>query len=702
MATPANGPGKKPPQGRATADSAAAAAPAAAADDSASSSPSASPSSSRSESLQSAPKWLGKRVGRFRLQALIGHGSMGRVFRADDATLQRRVALKLISLYDRTGQINPAANRFLTEARAAAGLEHPHIVQVFEAGESGNLCYIAMELLEGGSLRELVDASGPLDIHRACQLTAEAAEALQVAHSAGVIHRDIKPANLMLSRHGRCKVTDFGLARVDDDSIPPAERDQRVGTPLFAAPEVISGTAADERSDIYSLGATLFYLLTGRPPFLAKHKAEAMRAHLEQPVPDIRALRRDIPDGLAVAIERSLDKDPGKRFASAEQFSRVLRVYTIPVAAGAGIAAAPPVGGGNASGSSGVLDRNLPAGASGSLAGSDMWAAMGSQAGASGSLGAGGSWPGDRKRTSQTNRIASIEAAAPPPPPPPPAPPAPTSRRPLVPGGSAPPPPPPSPLPSQPMAIVDQIPVATIVTPPRRIAGIPLAGWIGIGIGAAVAVAAVAWVTMHESTPPANQTASNPTTTTPLPSQSPQLASHVEAVAPAPTPAPAVPAPTPTPPPAAVVATPPPPTPKPNPVTPPAPAAVSSPTSDLPPGVLHPRDFNALKAIASGTDPAHPDNRVVVQGTIIAVDVTNTGKVTHIKFAGVGGTDPFNVAYFQSTGMFDKMHAKFGEDLGAALIGKEVRVVGKLRLYHDSPEMVLDNPDNLKILDQGQ
>jgi hypothetical protein len=255
------------------------------------------------------------------------------------------------------------------------------------------------------------------------------------------------------------------------------------------------------------------------------------------------------------------------------------------------------------------------------------------------------------------------------------------------------------------MAIVDQIPVATIVTPPRRIAGIPLAGWIGIGVGAAISAAAVIWVTMHESTPPANQTASNTTTTTTPPAQSPQLASHVEPVAPAPapTPTPAVPVPTPTPARAAAVVTPPPPapTPKPTPVTP-APAAISSPTSDLPPGVLRPRDFNALKAIANGTDPSHIDNRVVVQGTIVAVDVTSTGKVTHIKFAGVGGTDAFNVAYFQTTGMFDKMHAKFGDDLSAALVGKEVRVAGKLRLFHDSPEMVLDNPDNLKILDQGQ
>ena len=135
-----------------------------------------SESDSTTNSKQAAPKWLGKRLGRFRLQALIGQGAMGRVFRADDTTLQRRVALKIISLYDRSGQINPFAERFVNEARAAAALEHPHIVQIYEAGEAGKVCYIAMELVEGGSLAELVDASGPMDVHRACQavLTAEA------------------------------------------------------------------------------------------------------------------------------------------------------------------------------------------------------------------------------------------------------------------------------------------------------------------------------------------------------------------------------------------------------------------------------------------------------------------------------------------------------------------------------------------------
>ena len=315
----------------------------------------------KSGSLRVAPKWLGKRVGRFRLQALLGQGAVGRVFRAEDTTLHRRVALKLINTHDRDGQINPQADQFLTEARAAAALEHPHIVQIFEAGESGSLCYIAMELLEGGSLRDLVSAAGPMEPHRACQLAAEAAEALEAAHAVGIIHRDVKPANLMLSRHGRCKVTDFGLATMADVGAPLADRERAAGTPFFAAPEVIRGTSADERSDIYSLGATLFFLLTGRPPFLGPTRSEVLRAHVNQPVPDLRQIRPGLPEPLVAAVERSLDKDPGRRFESSDQFSRVLRVFTIPVAAG--------MTGGLSGGSSGTVALGMSG--SGALAQSE-------------------------------------------------------------------------------------------------------------------------------------------------------------------------------------------------------------------------------------------------------------------------------------------------------------------------------------------
>jgi serine/threonine protein kinase len=280
--------------------------------------------------LTPAPKWLGKRVGRFKLLALLGQGSMGRVFRAEDVDLQRKVALKLMTVPPDDPSAVRKIQQFVREARAVATLEHPHVISVFEVGEHRGLHYIAMELVEGGNLRELVEANGPLDVVRACQLIAEAAEALAHAHAAGIVHRDVKPANLMLTRHGRCKVADFGLAIVDDPG-DPHQYHSNVGTPQYIAPEIIRGNPADERSDLYSLAGTLYFLLTARPPFLGTDADAVLQAHLEATPPDLRALRADIPDALADAVNKALAKDPSQRFPTADTFAKVLRVHTIPV-----------------------------------------------------------------------------------------------------------------------------------------------------------------------------------------------------------------------------------------------------------------------------------------------------------------------------------------------------------------------------------
>src|SRR5688572_27144075 len=164
--------------------------------------------SAESSSSNSSPSWMGKRVGRFRLVGLLGQGAMGRVFRAEDTMLRRQVALKVLPKTVKRGQRTVQAERLVREARAAATLEHPNAVQVFEVNEVGGVYYIAMELVESGSLRDLVEGQGPLDYVRACQLAAEAADALAHAHSMGIVHRDVKPANLLLSRTGRLKVAD--------------------------------------------------------------------------------------------------------------------------------------------------------------------------------------------------------------------------------------------------------------------------------------------------------------------------------------------------------------------------------------------------------------------------------------------------------------------------------------------------------------
>ena len=277
-----------------------------------------------------APSWQGKRVGRFRLIEELGRGAMGRVFRAEDALLHRQVALKVLPKVLLRGSKTIAAERLLGEARAAATLDHPSVVTVYEVNESGGVYYIAMEMLEGGSLRDLVKQAGPMEYTRACVLCADAASGLAQAHAMGIIHRDVKPANLMLTRGGRCKVVDFGLARMDDAADLSCSLPESVGTPQFIAPELLRGVSASARSDIYSLGATLWFLLTGHPPFEAATAADLLSKHLEAPLPALEAIRPDLSPGLVQAISTALAKRPADRFESAAQFEKVLRVYTIP------------------------------------------------------------------------------------------------------------------------------------------------------------------------------------------------------------------------------------------------------------------------------------------------------------------------------------------------------------------------------------
>jgi serine/threonine-protein kinase len=291
----------------------------------------AASTSSSATTTTTTPSWMGKRVGRFRLTGLLGQGAMGRVFRAEDTMLRRQVALKVLPKTVKRGQRTVEAERLVREARAAATLEHPNAVQVFEVNEVGGVYYIAMELVESGSLRDLVEGQGPLDYVRACQLAAEAADALNHAHSMGIVHRDIKPANLLLTRTGRLKVADFGLARVEDASDLSSFLAESVGTPQFVAPEILQGVAATGKSDLYSLGATLWYLLAGKPPFEAGTTEELLHKHVHTPLPNLKKLRPDLPDGLVRAITTALAKDPARRHGSTGQFASALRVHTIPV-----------------------------------------------------------------------------------------------------------------------------------------------------------------------------------------------------------------------------------------------------------------------------------------------------------------------------------------------------------------------------------
>jgi serine/threonine protein kinase len=272
-------------------------------------------------------------LGRFRLLSVLGQGAMGKVVRAEDTQLKRHVALKCLPR--QKGPTTYRVEQFVREGRSAATLEHPSIVQIYEVGEAAGHHYIAMELIEGGDLSALIKACGPFDLTRACQLTAEAAEGLAYATQLGIVHRDIKPQNLMLTRSGRCKITDFGLAQMDDPTDGFALPNGAVGTPAYMAPEVIQRLPATAKSDVYSLASVLFFLLTGRPPYPSKNRAELLRMQVESPIPNIAELRPDLPESLGKILTRALSKNPDER-PSADTFAKQLRAHTIPVTGSSG------------------------------------------------------------------------------------------------------------------------------------------------------------------------------------------------------------------------------------------------------------------------------------------------------------------------------------------------------------------------------
>ncbi|MEM9420156.1 MAG: serine/threonine-protein kinase [Planctomycetota bacterium] len=274
-------------------------------------------------------RWLNKRLGKFRLLSLLGQGAMGKVFLAEDTTLQRQVALKVVAVSKDDPKAQAKAQQFIREARAAAKINHPHIVNVLEIDQQNDLLYIAMDLVQGGDVKQLIKNSGRIDPAKACDLAADAADALAYGHRLGVIHRDVKPSNLMLTREGRCKLADFGLADLGDPNDDFRMPDGIIGTPSTIAPEVARGQPALPASDQYSLGCTVWHMLTGQPIFSGKNVREVLVKQANEPTPSLAELCPDLPDALIHGIETALAKDPEARHADCEVFARLLRGHSI-------------------------------------------------------------------------------------------------------------------------------------------------------------------------------------------------------------------------------------------------------------------------------------------------------------------------------------------------------------------------------------
>ena len=273
-------------------------------------------------------------LGRYRVDGEIGRGSMGTVYLGHDPQIGRAVAIKTMSLARgfARDQLGEARERFFREAETAGRLNHPDIVTVYDAGETGELAWIAMEYVKGEDLLRYTAAGRLLPAPQVLEITARVAEALSSAHAQGVVHRDIKPANVMVARDsGLVKVMDFGVARIDDAS--RTRTGIVLGTPSYMSPEQMAGRRTDGRSDLYSLGVMLFQLLTGALPHEGSNMAELMRRIVNEPAPDLRSLRPDLPRELADVVALALEKRPEVRYADGVQMAKDLRAVAAALAA---------------------------------------------------------------------------------------------------------------------------------------------------------------------------------------------------------------------------------------------------------------------------------------------------------------------------------------------------------------------------------
>jgi serine/threonine protein kinase len=267
--------------------------------------------------------------GKYRLLEHLGTGGMGMVYLCEHTLMHRRVAIKVLPAAK--AQDPSSLERFHREARAVAALDHPNIVRAHDIDHDGKLHFLVMEYVDGSSLHDLVKRHGPMDVTRAAHYIRQAAFGLQHAHEAGLVHRDIKPGNLLVDRHGVVKLLDMGLARFfhdESDNITKKHNENILGTADYLAPEQALDSNVDIRADIYSLGVTFYYLLTGKGPFADGTTAQKMIWHqVRQPKP-VQSLRAEVPDALAAVVEKMMAKGPEERYQSPAEVVEALAPWT--------------------------------------------------------------------------------------------------------------------------------------------------------------------------------------------------------------------------------------------------------------------------------------------------------------------------------------------------------------------------------------
>jgi YVTN family beta-propeller protein len=269
---------------------------------------------------------VGSELAGYRIEALIGRGGMGAVYRAEEPELSRKVALKVIA--PELAESERFRERFLRESRVAASLDQPHIVPIYRAGEAERQLFLAMRYVEGTDLARLLADEGALEPRRAVELVSQVAEALDAAHAKGLVHRDVKPSNVLIAEAaGRehCYLADFGLTKRTGSLSGVTAAGEVVGTLEYVAPEQITGGELDERSDVYSLGCVLYECLAGQPPFAKATDVALLWAHVhEEPQPPSK-LRPELPRELDAVCTRALAKEPGRRYRSAGELAAAAR-----------------------------------------------------------------------------------------------------------------------------------------------------------------------------------------------------------------------------------------------------------------------------------------------------------------------------------------------------------------------------------------
>lgn len=292
-------------------------------------------------------KYRGFFLGNYKILSLIGKGGMSTVYLVEHVTLRKKRALKILP--NELNENSSQYERFIREARASASLEHPNIVRAFDIDKKGDTHFIVLEFVDGKDLDYIAKTQGPLGFNRICDFMVQACEGLQFAHESGMIHRDIKPANLILDKKGVVKVLDMGLAlqASDEDESEKAALtityDDHLGTADYLAPEqAINSHGVDARADIYSLGGTFYFLLTGQPPFPDGSVVQRVAMHQTQMPRPIKELRPDCPDGLVDICWRMLQKKPAARYASAKEVKEAILNWLangsgkVPVSVGQG------------------------------------------------------------------------------------------------------------------------------------------------------------------------------------------------------------------------------------------------------------------------------------------------------------------------------------------------------------------------------